>query len=388
MRSILKTFKIIIVFTIILIIFLSSKSTNNKDIVDTNKFINPYDECSRFITGKELNKNSSLVEFTESEFYKSYSDDLNRGWAKFQKPNQEKIKNWWVRFAPDKYNKTVLYPFSGPDIMNAITFFQNADSYILFGLENPGRIMRPRDMNEKDLKKALTDIKTSLTTILNLNFFKTIKMEKDLGTDSFCGISTLLTLFLSLNGCEIIDINRIVINPLGTISPGKEDDIKIEWNNPPISRVPGIEISFRRDSGKVQTVRYFMLNVVDQALESWSPNFVPFLKSSGPFTTIIKSASYLMHHDKEKFTIIRAAILENSNYIVQDDSGIPLRFLRDEKWELGFHGVYRSPISLFSNRLQLDLRQAVQEHSSGILPFSYGYDYKEGESNLMTAKKR
>jgi len=65
-----------------------------------------------------------------------------------------------------------------------------------------------------------------------------------------------------------------------------------------------------------------MLNVIDNALTVSSPNFIPYLKKQGPYTTIIKSASYLMHNDNVKFTKIRAAIMETTNYLVQDDSGV------------------------------------------------------------------
>jgi hypothetical protein len=206
--------------------------------------------------------------------------------------------------------------------------------------------------------------------------------------DSFNGVTGLLMFFLSINDYEIVDVKKIAINAQSTISPGRKKDNKIDWQNPPKSWVPGVEISFRKKNGRIQVVRYYMLNVIDYALTNSSPNFIPYLSKEGPFTTIIKSASYLMHNDKTKFTKIRAAVLENSNYIVQDDSGIPLRYFKSEKWQVKFHGHYEKPIGLFSHRMQPDLKNAMKKYSTGILPFSYGYDYKKGHSNLITAKKK
>ncbi len=134
-------------------------------------------------------------------------------------------------------------------------------------------------------------------------------------------------------------------------------------------------------------MRYYMLNVIDHALATSSPNFIPYLKKEGPYATIIKSASYLMHNDTTKFTKIRAAILESTGYLVQDDSGVPLRYFKPAIWKLAFHGYYNGPIGLFANRMQHDLKKSFDAGSTGKLPFSYGYVYKPGQSNLMTAEK-
>jgi len=105
-----------------------------------------------------------------------------------------------------------------------------------------------------------------------------------------------------------------------------------------------------------------------------------------PCATMLKSASYLMHNDNKRYTKIRTAILNSSDFIIQDDSGIPLRYFNKNEWTLAFHGVYAQPIKLFNNRHQPDLKQAYTA-STGVLPFSYGYAYKKGKSNVLTASR-
>ena len=72
---------------------------------------------------------------------------------------------------------------------------------------------------------------------------------------------------------------------------------------------------------------------------------------------------------------------------MQDDSGVPLRLFARETWKLRFHGKYEAPTPEFSKHLQKDLKAETQRNSSGKLPFSYGYAFKQGESNLMTAER-
>jgi len=134
-----------------------------------------------------------------------------------------------------------------------------------------------------------------------------------------------------------------------------------------------------------------MVNVADAVVAKSSPDFIPYLERQGRFVTMIKSASYLMHKEgvaePAHFERMRALILAHSDFIVQDDSGVPLRLFARDAWNLRFHGRYEAPTPEFGKYLQKDLKVEIQRNSTGTLPFSYGYAYRQGESNLMTAQR-
>ena len=134
-----------------------------------------------------------------------------------------------------------------------------------------------------------------------------------------------------------------------------------------------------------------MVNVADAHLAKRSPDFIPYLESQRRFVTMIKSASYLMHkegiQEPAHFEQVRSLILSHSDFVVQDDSGVPLRLFARDTWKLQFHGRYDAPTAEFGKHLQNDLKVEMQRNSTGKLPFSYGYAYKQGESNLMTAER-
>jgi hypothetical protein len=344
-------------------------------------------ETALLFAGKELPKESTLYPYTQSAYYKSYGRQMASSWDMMQKPNQKKIGDWWSAHRPARSYTNVLYPFSGPDIMNALTFFPDAESIIMFGLEPPGVIPDPHSMDAARITQGLNGLRSSLNDILHMNSFKTEGMAAEMSNKSFNSIAGIVMYFLATNGYTVTGARKIAIDANSNVVPGIPSDEKINWETPPKSRVPGVEISFRKEGGKTRRVRYYMLNVIDAALASSSPNFVPYLKKEGPYATILKSASYLMHNDEVKFTKIRAAVMGSTNYLVQDDSGVPLRYFAPDRWKLAFHGYYDGPIGLFANRMQKDLKKAMDEKSTGKLPFSYGYDYKPGQSNLMTAER-
>ena len=347
----------------------------------------PADITARFLAGMDLPPNNNLEKLTQTAFYKSYQTEFTASWNRFQKPNLDKMGIWWKEKLAKNFNKNISYPFSGPDIMNVLTFFPDGDSYILFGLEPVGTIPNPFGITEAELIKGLNALRKSLNTILQVNFFKTVNMSEDIKNNPFNGISALLMALLAKCEYTVIDTKNVIIDNQSNLVSWEAADAKINWQNPPASqRIPGVEITFKKGEGKIQIVRYFNLSVADDNLHRRNPNFIPYFMKIAPYATMLKSASYLMHNDDIKYTKIRAAILNSSDFIIQDDSGIPLRYLKGNEWIVSLHGVYDQPIPMFRNRTQHDLKAAYKA-STGVLPFSYGYDYKEGKSNLLTASR-
>jgi hypothetical protein len=345
-------------------------------------------DTARFLAGKPVASDSTLAEQAHTESYAEYAAQIASGWKQFQEPNLEAMRSWWTGRAPAKY-ATVFYPFSGPDIGNALAFFPDADSYLLFGLEPPGAIPDLPAMPADAITSGLNELKASLSSILQVNYFFTKAMEKKLGKGSFNSITGLLLFSLAMNDCEVTGARRIAIGPGGALVPGTTADDSTTGRSR--ARVPGVEITFTRNRGKTQTIRYFMANVADASLAKSASDFLAYLKSQRRFVTMIKSASYLMHkegiQELAHFEQIRSLILTRSDFIVQDDSGVPLRLFARDTWKLRFHGKYETPTPEFGKHLQKDLKVEMQRNSTGKLPFSYGYAYKQGESNLMTAAR-
>jgi hypothetical protein len=93
-----------------------------------------------------------------------------------------------------------------------------------------------------------------------------------------------------------------------------------------------------------------------------------------------------MHEDR--FAAIRSSILNTSGLVLEDDSGIPIRYFTPDKWTLRFFGTYTGPIELFKNFYQSDLRQYYQTSSPKTLTFSFGYQWSRHNSTLILAVRR
>jgi len=110
-----------------------------------------------------------------------------------------------------------------------------------------------------------------------------------------------------------------------------------------------------------------------------------FIRGLGRLNLLIKSAVYLLH--LECFRDFCHSLMDASDIIVQDYSGIPFRYFQPVEWDIRLYGRYSGPAA-FSTcpnpPLQNDLINAYRVVRP-VLPFCFGYGALRGceKSNLM-----
>jgi hypothetical protein len=148
--------------------------------------------------------------------------------------------------------------------------------------------------------------------------------------------------------------------------------------------VPGVKIVLASGNGPAQTLYYFRTDVSNSGLAG--TGFLKFAATLGTGNALLKSASYLMHSGN--FTQIRDFVLERSQQIVQDDSGIPLASFRPESWSFQPFGAYLGPIAVFPGRTQPRLGELFKKAKAPALDFGIGYRHRGHDSNLLLAVRK
>ena len=270
----------------------------------------------------------------------------------------------------------IYYPFSGPDALYALAMFPDASAFTLMGLEPVGDLPDMSKLSVEELGTCLAQLRRSLNSITALSFFQTNDMRAEFKKNLFPGVTPILVLFISRHGYDIHDVRKIIMEPDG--SARETDAATLETLSP--DRVPGVRIKFaRKGDTQLRTLHYFRADLSDSGLLKvaqplkWVAGFVPT-------ATYLKSASYLMHRDQ--FSQVRDFILTKTQMVVQDDSGIPLRYFTQPAWEHALYGMYDGPIRLFANRMQKDML-AGYAASAKPLDFGIGYDHRASTSNIQ-----
>ena len=128
------------------------------------------------------------------------------------------------------------------------------------------------------------------------------------------------------------------------------------------------------------------LNCLNAAVGSsiFDPNQPRF--SISPTGSFLKSSSYLMFG--QGFAKVRSFLLDHSQMIVQDDSGIPLANFNRAKWDLRLFGTYVGPIELFREYQQPGLREFFHTSEPQPFPIGFGYQFNREKSNLIVARRK
>jgi hypothetical protein len=111
--------------------------------------------------------------------------------------------------------------------------------------------------------------------------------------------------------------------------------------------------------------------------------FLKFYEQVGFGDSLIKNASYLLHSDD--FSKIRNALLSQSASIVQDDSGIPLRFFDPANWQITLFGHYRRPTGVFKGFYQPEVDALARSGQSKPIDFAIGYFWWIDGAGLQVA---
>src|SRR5258706_3836589 len=276
--------------------------------------------------------------------------------------------------------RTLMYPFSGPDFFNAYWLFPRCKTIVMFGLEHIGEVPDIEAMNEHAILLLLADVRTAMSSFLARNYFITGSMAKQLRTSQLHGVLPVFMLSMALTG---VDIVRIVPHGLAPLS--RTDGVP---EGKPLRDLKGVTIEFHAPGSTItQRVHYFTVDATDRGLTHY-PEFLAFVRNLAPTTTFIKSASYLLHSNK--FNEMRSALLDISDYVVQDDSGLPYAMLDKRGWRVRLHGRYGRPIPPFRGAFPVGLDPAYKAQTPAPPPFTFGYqyrDFRDARSNLMVARR-
>ncbi|MGA3172382.1 MAG: hypothetical protein ABSE62_15375 [Chthoniobacteraceae bacterium] len=306
-------------------------------------------DTARFLAGMPVDASSPLAPLTKDPAWQRHAQYFDLAWTRLQARQLSKVRSWAAGNLRAR-SSTVFYMFSGPDFLYPNALFPSARNYILCAIEPVGEVP---DITRLALGPALYQIENSLNSVLNYSFFQTKQMRSDFNSTQLNGTIPILMVFLARCGHTIRSI----------------------------SKVPhGVRIDF--ESGSLY---YLAVDVSNGSVER--SGLLSFCRGFGPGDTLLKSDSYLPQ--QEGFSTITNFLLNQSNLIVQDDSGIPYHLFNPASWQVRLYGNYMPPIDLFKQFFQPDLAAAFNHSSPQALPFGIGYrGWDPAKSALIVARHK
>jgi hypothetical protein len=292
------------------------------------------------------------------------------------------IESWRAKEVkiPSAHNKTLLYPFSGPDFLNAYALFPDHPIYIFFSLERPGALPDLESVTQVEFGRLLHDVRSAFHDIFERNYFITDYMNKQLTTPWIRGTVPIMATMMALMNLRIVRIEPIDLYPELT------NTYEAMEAKRPRRLMRGVRMDFSSANGEpLHQLYYFSVDAADKALEFY-PGFLDWVAQHRPASALLKSASYLLHDNQ--FEKTRAMILSSADFVIQDDTGIPYRFLQQSPWQVRLYGRYHKPIKGLRYGYQSDLEFAYKAKTDmPELPFPFGYHWRGKQSGLIIANR-
>jgi hypothetical protein len=347
-------------------------------------------DTARVLAGLDPEDAARFARVTSSPAWRAHRTEFDRNWSRLNAQRFAVMREWRDREltpAADACN-TLFYPFGGPDFLNAYVLYPGCQRYLLFGLEPVGTVPALERLAEDRADALLAELRESLSDVFVRDYFITKTMMHELRTPEIDGTLPLLLTFLARLDARVVGVEMDgQWNPSSPATPSADPSAGAVHGPPRSRRVPGVTIRFMAaGSTRVQTLSYIRVQMEDAEF-SKQVDLLSSLDRVAPFTTFLKSASYLMHDDR--FSRVRSLVLARSRSVLQDDTGVPYRFFDKSMWELTLFGQYTPPVRDFNYGLQKDLAAAYQQSSiSRVLPFSFGYHWRQGTSSVMLAVRK
>jgi hypothetical protein len=342
-----------------------------------------FNDTARFLAGLPPSPDSPLAPLTKDAAWQQHARYFDTIFAREENVHLSKVRAFSKEFLTDKH-ETMLYMFSGPDFLYATSFFPNASTYVLAGLEPSGDIPQLTNLSRGTVYASLRNLEVSMASLLSVSFFITNKMRTQLHEGPVYGTIPVLYVFMARTGKTIHDVSLVALDADGNFINGDEpaaDGKKATRVSLARSAAPGVKIVFSDGDGPKQTLYYFSTNLSDGSVER--SGLMAFVDKLPPADAFIKSASYLLHSGS--FSKVRGMILNHSATVLEDDSGIPLAYFDSRKWKLQPFGRYVGPLSIFGHAYQPGMAQLFQRATP--LSFGIGYRFRTNESNLLLAQK-
>src|ERR1035437_3539127 len=138
-------------------------------------------DTARVLAGMSLDPSSPLAPVAAKPEWRAWQKEFDTQWTQATTERFVHMAAWRDQElkAVTGDCSTLMYPFSGPDILNAWLLFPDCRRYVLFGLEQPGSLPPLEQLPADRLARLLDETRNALNDLLARNYFITKHMLRD-----------------------------------------------------------------------------------------------------------------------------------------------------------------------------------------------------------------
>jgi hypothetical protein len=319
-----------------------------------------------------------------------HCDELSHAYDEYKKTWVDLAKPFLASLRPKDLPRTVVYPFGGGDLASALATFPEAAEITTISLEPAGDV-RPVDQLAPDrLAHELAVHRAHLERLFEKAHSRTDNLEKE-SKAGLPGEIVFALAALAISGAEPVSLRYFRLNPDGSIAYVTPADVEAAARKPRDLRTlfDSAELRFRASAdpgASVQVLRHISYNLDDAHLKA-DPALLAYLGAKGTVSAMTKAATHLLWN--ANFSLIRSWLLDHTDWMVSDSTGIPPRFAEPAGFVQDTYGTFTgpAPFGLPDGRSAQDLKRLFSSQPQRELPFRYGYPDKDGHAHMIVTRR-
>jgi hypothetical protein len=322
---------------------------------------------------------SAVVARHCSELEHAY-DDYKKAWVDVARPFISALR-------PKDLPATVVYPFGGGDLTTALATFPDATEITTISLEPAGDIRPVDKMAPGDLGRELAAHRAHLERLFEKAHSRTDNLEKESKTD-MPGEIVFDLAALVVYGGEPVSLRYFQLRPDGSVAYVTQADIDAAAHHPVALHelFQNAELRFHQGTdGPDRVLRHIAFNLDDAHLKA-DGSLLAHLTLKGKVAAMTKAASHLLWN--EHFATIRGWLIEHTDWMISDSTGIPPRYAEPAGFVQDTYGTFDGPVfGLYDKRDADDLKRLFKSEPVRELAFRYGYPDQAGHAHLIVTHR-
>ncbi len=301
----------------------------------------------------------------------SFTQTVKANWNIYNTSIGKPMLEWSAHEIPGGQKK-VFYPFSGPDFTTLFQLYPHANHFVMTAQQRGERLVNLSTLNPTAAKQTIEVLSSAWKSFGHDGFFVTEYLFKYISQNKVkIGSTTLIASFAHLHGFSIQKIVPIEIDEQGIL---RELGDEQPWDS--------VRFYMVKDNKSV-ILDYVRMDLSNAGFKK-SPQHLTFFVDAAKSPILLKAASHLPQH--KDFTLVRDALLNNSPYIIQDETGLDYHPL-SSTFNTVLYGSFVKAYKVFST-YNIELAKAYKDREDEKpLPFRVGY-FKDGNYALITATKK
>jgi hypothetical protein len=322
--------------------------------------------------------------------------DLEHAYEAYRKDWVEVAEPFLASLRPKDLPSVVVYPFGGGDLTSALATFPELHEITTISLEPAGDvrpIAHPLDWVVRGrLADELAAHRDHVERLFAKAHSRTDNLDKEAHTE-LPGEIVFALAALVVHGAEPVSLRYFRLQADGSPVYVTDADIAAVAKSPKATHklFENAELRFRKDNdadagATVQVLRHIAFNLDDAHLRA-DPALLAYLDREGKVAAMTKAASHLLW--SPHFSVIRTWLLEHTDWMISDSTGIPPRFAKPAGFGQETYGTFDgpAPFGLYNDGDAKDFKALFAAEPRRELAFRYGYPDRDGHAHMIVTAR-